>query len=91
MWKIKSFILKGIDKISDDEIILNCTIDNFNKTYKITLGEIGVNLPSELEFILRANDISLSKNLMEIIQLYKNDRIISLPNVVFSKAEIQVI
>ncbi len=91
MRKIKSFILKSIDKIAEDEIVLNCVIDNFEKNYKITLGEIGVDLPSELEFMLRANDISLSKKLLEIIQFYKKGQAVSLPNLVFSESQIQAV
>lgn len=81
------FVVTKIRKSGTDEIILTAKIDGLQKNFKIKFAKIGlVNLPIELEFILRGNDISLPKTFLQMLQDYKEGVEILMPFVVFEQA-----
>ncbi len=81
------FVVTKIKKSGTDEIILTAKIDGLQKNFKIKFAKLGlVNFSVELEFILRANDISLPKTFLQMLQDYKEGVEILLPFVVFEQA-----
>lgn len=79
MQKIKSLIVTKLEKKTESVVIITCLINSIEKKYEVIFASVGVNLPAELEFILRANDISISKNLLQILQNYKNCQQLAFP------------
>jgi hypothetical protein len=80
------FIVTKIKRNSGNEIALTVKIDGVQKKFKIDFISNGlVSLPTELEFILRGNDIALSKTFLQMLQNFQNEVEILTPFVVFEK------
>lgn len=79
MEKINSFVVTKIRRKDEDIVILTSKVNNEVKMFEIEFLTVGVTFSSQLEFLLRANDISLSKNLLQMLQDYKDGKLIQFP------------
>jgi hypothetical protein len=85
MERINNFIVLEINRKDENTIVLTSKIDDQIKSFEVVFLTIGVNFPTQLEFLLRANEVALSKNLLQLLQDYKNGEKIQLPCQVFSQ------
>lgn len=79
MGKINSFVVTKIKRKDENTVILTSKVNDEAEIFEITFLSIGVTFPTQLEFLLRANEVSFSKNLLQMLQDYKDGKLIQLP------------
>lgn len=89
MKRISSFIVKEVRKPEVCKIELSAKVDSESKEFELQIDETNKYLLSEmsrdLEFLLRANDVVLSKNLMKLLKDIIDEKEINLPFIVYSE------
>lgn len=91
MKKIDSFTVEKVEQISDSIIIIFAKVDSENQSYDIEINgssKIGFLAlpPKDLEFLLRANDVALSKNLIKFLKKVVENEEFHLPVNLFSES-----
>lgn len=90
MKKISEFIINKVKHQEQDIIELFTEIDSTPQCFVIKIDKSGggilAEFSKELEFLLRANDVSLSKNLMRFLQRVLENERLDLPFNLFSKS-----
>ncbi len=86
MEKINSFIVTKIKRKDKNTVILTAKINDRVENFEITFLAIGVTFSTQLEFLLRANKVSLSKDLLQMLQDYKDGKTIHFPCNLFDQA-----
>lgn len=88
MKKISEFIINKVTR-EQNIIELFTKIDSESQYFLIKINKSGGNILAEfskdLEFLLRANDVSLSKNLMKFLQRVMENEQLDLPLNLFSE------
>lgn len=89
MKKINSFIVNEVRKSEVCKIELSAEVDSESKEFELQIDDTNKYLLSEmsrdLEFLLRANDVSLSKNLLRFLKDVIDDKEFTLPFKVYSE------
>lgn len=89
MKKINNFTVEKIKKLSENLIKIYVEVDSEKQTYEIKFENSSIGFltmpPRDLEFLFRANDVALSKNLINFLKDFVNKKEISLPFEVYSE------
>lgn len=90
MKQINNFIIEEVRKSEKNTIELSAKVDSEIKDFKIKIDDLNkfllTEIPRDLEFLLRANDVLLSKNLMKFLKQIIEDKPIDMPVILFSKS-----
>lgn len=90
MKKINSFIIEKIEKSEENIIELSAKVDSELKKYKVQFDESNffslTEMSRELEFLLRANDVALSRNLINFLKKVVENKEFHLPVNLFSES-----
>lgn len=88
MKQINEFIVKNVT-VQNNKIGLSAEIDSVQRRFTVKFDETDefmlAELPKELEFLLRANEVSLSKNLMKFLKKTFENKFVKMPFVLYSK------
>jgi hypothetical protein len=89
MKQISKFIVKKVLSNQSDKIEILAEIDSVQTWFVVKLDTASenllTNLPKDLEFLLRANEVSLSKNLMSFLQKIVEKQSSKLPFILYSR------
>ena len=89
MKKISEFVINKVKRQETDIIELSTEIDSESQHFVIKIdkssGGVLAEFSKDLEFLLRANDVSLSKNLMKFLQRVMENEQLNLPVNLFPK------
>ena len=89
MKKISEFVINKVKWQETDIIELSVEVDSASQHFVIKIdkssGGVLAEFPKDLEFLLRANDVSLSKNLMSFLRRVLRNEQLNLPVSLFSK------
>ncbi len=88
MKQISEFIVRKVKPIKSNEIDLFAEIDSVPKTFNVKFevidGAFLFNFPSELEFLMRANEVLLSNRLIEFLSQTQEMQL-NVPAILYSK------
>lgn len=90
MKRIDNFTIEKVEQTSDDRIKIYAEVDSEKQIYEIEIDNSS-NLgfltmpPRDLEFLFRANDVALSKNLIRFLKNFVEEKEINLPFNVYSE------
>ncbi len=80
MGKLNNFVVTKIVDTKENELSLKIQINGLLKTFEIVFLSAGfVRLPEELEFLLRGNQVFVSKRFLQMLEDYKNGAKILMP------------
>lgn len=92
MKQISEFIINKVIRHNENIIELFTSIDAESQQFEIKIensgGDTLTEFSKDLEFLLRANDVSLSKNLMKFLKGFLEDKQSNLPVSLFSESSI---
>lgn len=92
MKKISEFIINKVKRQEKDIIELFTKVDTESQYFVIKIdtssGGMLAEFSKDLEFLLRANDVSLSKNLLKFLQRVMEDEQLDLPVNLFSESPV---
>lgn len=90
MKQISEFIINKVERQEKDVIELFTKVDTESQCFVIKIdtssGGMLAEFSKDLEFLLRANDVSLSKNLMKFLQRVLENEQLDLPVNLSSKS-----
>ena len=89
MKKIHSFIIEKIEKVEENILELSAKVDSESKEFTVEFDNSEffslTEMSRDLEFLFRANDVALSKNLIRFLKDVTENKEINLPVVIFSE------
>ncbi len=92
MKKISEFIINKVKRQEKDIIELSAKVDSEPQYFVIKIdkssGGLLAEFSKDLEFLLRANDVLLSKNLMKFLQRVMENEPLNLPVNLFSESPV---
>ena len=90
MEKLNNFAVTKIVKTKENELSLKIQVNGLLKTFEIVFLSAGfVRLPEELEFLLRGNQVFVSKRFLQMLEDYKNGTKILMPFNILEKTSQQ--
>ncbi len=90
MKQISEFIINKVKRPEKDTIELFTNVDSQSQYFVIKIDKSGMltEFSNDLEFLLRANDVLLSKNLMNFLKRVMENERLDLPVSLFSKSPV---
>ncbi len=89
MKKINSFIIEKIKRSEENTIELSAKVDSEFKDFIVQFDNSKffslTEMSRELEFLFRANDVALSKNLISFLKNFVEKKEVNLPFSVYSE------
>lgn len=89
MKRINNFTVEKIKKLSENLIKIYAEVDFEKQTYEIEFEDSSIGFltmpPRDLEFLFRANEVSLSKNLLRFLKNFVEKKEVNLPFNVYSE------
>lgn len=92
MKRISEFIINKVSRRNENIVGLFTNVDAESQHFEIKIensgGDTLTEFSKDLEFLLRANDVSLSKNLMKFLEGFLENEQLNLPFSLFSESSI---
>lgn len=90
MKQISEFIINKVTRRDEDIIELSANIDSQPQYFEVKIDKSNDGMLAEfskdLEFLLRANDVSLSRNLIKFLKRIMKNEQLDLPVILFSES-----